>query len=151
MRRFLALFIVLILSGVLAFAQNRVVTGRVTDDKGTPIENATIKVKGTNKGTSADQNGNFTISAATGATLIISSAEITTKEVTVGQGTVNVTVVRSGKELSTVVITTALGIRRQAKSLGYSTAKVNSDELNQAKVTNIATGLAAKVSGLQVN
>ena len=51
----------------------------------------------------------------------------------------------------TEVVVTALGIRRQAKELGYSTSIINSDELNRAKVTNLATGLASKVAGLQVN
>jgi protocatechuate 3,4-dioxygenase beta subunit len=64
MRRFLSLFTVLMLSGVLALAQNRVVTGTITDDKGAPIEGASIKVKGTRSGTSADANGNYRISVS---------------------------------------------------------------------------------------
>ena len=50
-----------------------------------------------------------------------------------------------------MVVTTALGIQRQAKELGYATTKVNNKELTQAKVVNVATGLEGKVSGLQIN
>jgi len=60
-------------------------------------------------------------------------------------------VASSGVTTINEVVVTALGIRRQAKELGYSTFTIRSEELTMAKVTNVATGLAAKVSGLQVN
>jgi len=61
MRRFLTLFIMLMLCGVLAFAQNRVVTGKVTNSDGSAVPNATIKVRGTPTGLSADANGAYSI------------------------------------------------------------------------------------------
>ncbi|HMH34536.1 MAG TPA: SusC/RagA family TonB-linked outer membrane protein, partial [Puia sp.] len=64
--------------------------------------------------------------------------------------TVNVTVSRQTSNLTEVVVT-SLGIQRQAKELGYATAKVNNKELTQAKVIDVSTGLQGKVSGLQVN
>ena len=151
MRRFLALFMMLILSGVLTFAQNRIVTGRVTDDKGNPVAGATVRLKGSKKGTAADADGNYSINAPKGSTLVVSGVGFASKDIPVADaGAVNVTVTRSGTELTGVVVT-GFGQRRQAKQLGYSTAQIGNTELNQAKVTNIATGLAAKVSGLQVN
>ena len=59
MRRFLSLFTMLMLCGALAFAQSRVVTGKVTDTDGNPVSFATVKVKGTNTGLSADANGAY--------------------------------------------------------------------------------------------
>ena len=56
----------------------------------------------------------------------------------------------TGSQLTEVVITTAFGIKRQAKAVGYSTATVTGNELNQAKVINPVTGLTGKVSGLQI-
>ena len=152
MRRFLTLFTVLMLSAALAFAQNRVVTGTVTDDKGVPIEGATVRVKGSRSGTAADASGNFRISVPAGSTLVFSGVGITPKEVVLGsESTVNVSVVRLGTELTAVsVVTTGLGIRRQARELGYATAIVGSSELNQAKPLNPVTGLTGKVSGLQI-
>ena len=151
MRRFLTLFVMVMLSGALAFAQNRVVTGTVTDDKGAPIEGASVRVKGSKTGVAADQGGNFRISVPENATLVFSGVGITPHEVAVGtQSTVNVSLVRSGTELSTVTVVTGLGIRRQARELGYSTTTVGSSELNQAKPLNPVTGLIGKVSGLQI-
>ena len=61
MRRFLSLFTVLMLSGVLAFAQNRVVTGKVTDASGAPIPFATVTETGVRNVVVADANGNYSI------------------------------------------------------------------------------------------
>ncbi len=151
MRRFLSLFTMLMLCGVLAFAQNRVVSGKVTDANGGPVPFATVKIKGTPSGVAADANGVYSIQAKDGDILEISSTgnESQTLKVRGNENVINVQLTPS-KQLSEIVVT-ALGIKRESKQLGYSTAKINTDELNQAKVTNVATGLAAKVSGLQVN
>ena len=141
---------VLMFSGILTFAQNRVVTGTVTDDKGAPIEGASVRVKGSKTGTAADANGNFSLSVPSGATLVFSGIGISSREVSVGnQSTLNVSLVRSGTELTSVVVT-GLGIKRQARELGYSTTTVASSEINQAKPLNPVTGLTGKVSGLQI-
>jgi len=151
MRRFLSLFTMLMLCGVLAFAQNRVVSGKVTDVSGNPVPFASIKIKGTPSGVAADANGVYSIQAKEGDQLEISSQgnEAQTLRVRGNENVINVQL-RPAKEMSEIVVT-ALGIKRESKKLGYSTAKINTDELNQAKVTNVATGLAAKVSGLQIN
>src|SRR6202789_4130670 len=57
---------------------------------------------------------------------------------------------RVSESLSEVVVTTALGIKRQARELGDATAQIKASELNQAAVINPATGLAAKVSGVDI-
>lgn len=140
----------LMLSGVLAFAQNRIVTGTVTDDKGLPVEGASIKVAGSRTGVAADANGNFRISVPAGATLVISGVGLTTKQIVVGtENVVGVSITRNSAELSTVTIT-GYGIKRDPKSLGTSVAKISNKDLTQGKVTNIASGLSGKVSGLQI-
>ncbi len=152
MRRFASLFTMLMLCGVLALAQNRVVTGTVIDDKGSPIEGASVKLKGSKTGVAAGANGMYQISVPDGAKLIFSGIGLSTKEITVGNNTIiNASLVRNNTELATIIVTTAFGQTRQAKELGYATAKINTKELTQAKVTDISTGLAGKVSGLQVN
>ena len=151
MRKIVLLLTILVLSSALAIAQTRTITGKVTDEKGDPLGFATVKIKDTKLGTAADANGSFTIKAKTGDVLVVSSTGATEKEVTVGdENTITVVLSVTNNELSTVVVT-ALGVRRQAKSLGYATAKVTTQELTQAKVTNVGAGLAAKVSGLDVN
>src|SRR5450759_3669613 len=151
MRKILILFMMLMLSGVLAFAQNRVVTGTVTDNKGAPIEGASVRIKGSRTGIATDAGGNFSISVPPGATLVFSGVGIAPQEVAVGnQSTVNVSLTTTETELTNVVVT-AFGQTRQAKELGYATAKVSTKELTQAKVLDISSGLEGKVSGLQVN
>ncbi len=151
MRKFLTLLAVLVLLGSLAFSQTKVVTGKVTDQAGQAVPFATIRVKGTKVGTSADAEGYYTIKATPSQTLVITGTGITAKEVAVGDAaTLNIEVQHQTTSLSEVVVT-SLGIQRQSKELGYSTSKVNTSELTQAKVVNVATGLAGKVSGLQIN
>ena len=151
MRKCLSLLTVLLLTSALAFSQIRTVSGKVVDQQGQPVPFATVKIKGSKAGSSADADGNFTIKAKDGDVLQITGTGFSASEATVaGTGTLTVKVTRKENSLSEVVVT-ALGVQRQAKELGYSTAKINTDELTQAKVTNVATGLAAKVSGLQIN
>ncbi len=151
MRKFLTLLAVLVLLGPLAFSQTKVITGKVTDQAGQAVPFATIRVKGTKVGTSADVDGYYSIKANPSQTLIISGTGITAKEVPVGsETTLNIAVQHQTTSLSEVVVT-SLGIQRQSKELGYATAKINTSELTQAKVVNVATGLAGKVSGLQIN
>ncbi|WP_205512304.1 SusC/RagA family TonB-linked outer membrane protein [Longitalea arenae] len=152
MRKILSLLIAALLS-VTAFAQNRQISGRITDEKGDPIPFATIKIKKSSVGTAADQAGNFTLSVPPNAILVISASGAETREVsTVGAGdAINVTLSRLTNELSAVVVTTSLGIKRQAKELGYAATSVTSKTLTQGKAVNVQQALNGKVSGVSVS
>ena len=152
MRKLLLLSALLVLFTSLSFGQVKTVTGKVTDLAGQSIPFASIRIKGTKTGTSADADGNFSIKSKSGDVLLISGAGINAKEIPVTSALTiyAIQVSRSTTALAEVVVT-ALGVQRQAKELGYSTAKISSKDLTQAKVTDISTGLAGKVSGLQVN
>ncbi|THU40876.1 SusC/RagA family TonB-linked outer membrane protein [Niastella caeni] len=151
MRKILSLLIALALS-VVAFAQDRHISGRVTDDKGDPVPFASIKIKKSKVGTAADEAGNFKLSVPPNAVLEISASGLETQEVsTAGAGNVfNISLTRISNELSTVVVTTSLGIKRQAKELGYAATTVTSKTLNQAKSVNVQQALNGKVSGVSV-
>jgi len=152
MRRFLTLFVMLMLSGVLAFAQNRVVTGKVTNQDGSPVAGASVRLRGAPTGVAADANGAFSIRVKDGDVLEISGTGYEMQRVSIRSNTTVADVqLRATTTTINEVVVTALGIKRQAKELGYATTTIRTDELTQAKVTNIATGLAAKVSGLQIN
>src|SRR5215210_6799391 len=84
MRKITLLLSALMLTCMLAFAQQRTVTGQVTDEGGTPIPFASVLVKGTNRGASADQNGRYSINAQPGDVLVFSSQGRTQSEQTVG-------------------------------------------------------------------
>ena len=152
MRRFLTLFTMLMLCGVLAFAQSRVVTGKVTDIDGNPVSFATIKIKGTQSGLSADANGVYSIRVNPGAILVISGASFKDAEVPVGTQNVLNTVLEKGatSELKEVVVTSAFGIRRTARSTSSSVQNLSGDVVNTMRQSNVNNALAGKVAGAQV-
>lgn len=140
----------LMLSVALVFAQNRIVTGTVTDDKGDPVAGATVKVKGSRTGVAADANGNFSISVLPGATLVFSGVGITSKEVVVGdQSTVNIALARSGTELSEVTVTTGVGVATSKKKLGISVESISASKL--PPVASIDQALVGKIPGAQIS
>jgi TonB-linked SusC/RagA family outer membrane protein len=151
MRRFLTMFVVLLLSGVLAHAQTRTISGQVRDAQGAPIQFATVTEPGTRNNAVADAAGNFTIKVKQSTTsLTYSASGYDAQTVNVSGNTASAELVRnSSSELSAVVVT-ALGQTRQSKEIGYSTAKIKSAELTQAKTVNLQNGLTGKVSGLNV-
>lgn len=147
--------VMLLMTGLLqqVYAQNRSLSGRVTDRaSGQGLPGATVLVKGTTVGASTNADGSFTLSVpATATTLTFSSIGYTTVEQPIGaDNTYNVALATDAKELGEVVVTGALGIQRQQQQVGYATATLDSKELTQARVTNVANGLAGKVSGLQI-
>jgi TonB-linked SusC/RagA family outer membrane protein len=152
MRRFLSLFTMLMLCGVLAFAQSRVVSGKVTDADGNPVPFATVKIKGSNTGLSADANGAYSIKVKTGDVLVISGASYKTIEVPVGSQTVLNTVIEKGStaELKEVVVTGGYGVKRSQKTSTTNTQVVTAEKLNTIRNTNINEALAGKVAGIQL-
>ena len=150
MRRLLTLVAVALLSFGVVTAQTHQISGKVTDSKGAPVPGATIKTQ-SGASVAADEKGNFDINAKTGEILNVTSVDFGVTTVKVGPGpTIKVILAAKENRLEEVVVT-ALGIKREAKSLGTSIARVSNKDLTQGKVTNIATGLSGKVSGLQIN
>ena len=151
MRKILSLLIAALLS-VVAFAQNRQISGRILDDKGDPVPFASIKIKKSSLGTAADEAGNFKLSVPSNAILVVSAAGVETREVsTIGAGeSITVTLARITNELSSVVVTTSLGIKRQAKELGYAATSVSNKTLTQGKAVNVQQALNGKVSGVSI-
>jgi TonB-linked SusC/RagA family outer membrane protein len=149
MRKILSLLAVLVLSSVLAYAQTRKISGVVKDEQGVPIPFSSVRIKGSSTGASADQEGKFTINADSKATLVVSAAGYEPIEVAVGASGDIAATLKSTGNLSEVVVTTALGISKAKRSLGYSTQSVVGEELNKIRPTDISAALAGKVSGLQ--
>jgi TonB-linked SusC/RagA family outer membrane protein len=150
MRRFLSLFIMLMLCGMLAFAQSRVVSGRIIDATGNAVPFASVKVKGSKTGVAADGNGTFSIKIKDGDLLEFSASGYKPSEVNVGTLTNVITILSRNTELTEVIVTTALNQRTKSTAIGYSVASIKNDELNRTKVVNVANGLTGKVSGLNI-
>ena len=134
----------------ISFAQDRTISGTVSDETGT-LPGVTIIKKGTTQGTETDFDGNYSIKASTGDVLVFSFVGMTSKEVTVGASNkINVTL-ESGNVLEEVVVT-AFGIKREKKALGYATQQIGTEELekNSAGNTNIVNALSGSVTGVNV-
>ncbi|MBF9238242.1 SusC/RagA family TonB-linked outer membrane protein [Hymenobacter sp. BT683] len=148
--------VMLLMTGLLqqVYAQERSLTGRVTDrTSGQGLPGATVLVKGTTIGASTNADGSFTLSVPASATTItISSIGFTSVEQPIGNDSnFTISLASDVKQLGEVVVTGALGIQRQQQQVGYATATIDTKELTQARVTNVANGLAGKVSGLQIS
>ncbi len=144
---FLTLLLVLLVQ--ITFAQEKTVSGIVSDANG-PLPGVTVLVKGTSVGTQSDFDGNYSIKASVGATLQFSFVGMTTVDKVVGSSnSINVTMAENAQMLDEVVVT-ALGISRDKKSLGYATQKVSGDELTTSKSGNFVNALSGKASGIQI-
>jgi TonB-linked SusC/RagA family outer membrane protein len=151
MRKTLSLLAMFMLVSVLAFAQIRQITGRVTDEAGQPVSGASVIVKGSSIGASADADGNFKINARTGDVLVITAVGAPSKEVAVSSGSnLRVSLARQSQSLSEVVVTTALGIKRRSDLLSSSQQGLKGSDLTSTRITDVNTALAGKISNVQV-
>ncbi|MDI6047913.1 SusC/RagA family TonB-linked outer membrane protein [Flavobacterium yafengii] len=141
--------LLLALSMQFAFAQEKTVTGVVTDAMG-PIPGANVIVKGTNRSTQTDFDGKYSIKTSAGEVLVFSFVGM--KEITANVGASSVVSVKMAQADNTLeeVVVTSFGIKRDKKSLGYSTPKIQAKELTAAKATNVTNQLVGKVAGVRV-
>ena len=147
MKRLVLLFTFLL--PVLAMlAQTRSVTGKVTDDNGRPIVNATVLIKETGAGTSTDIGGNFSIQTdARSKTLVISYVGMASQEITIGnRSIVNTTLKQEGRSMDEVVVV-AYGTQVKKKVTG-AISRVNGRELENKPFTSVDQMLQGKVPGL---
>ena len=151
MRKIVSSFLLAMLCFAIAGkAQILTVSGRVTDDKGSPIPSASVVIKGKKTtGAAADAQGYYKINAAKGDVLVISSVSFAPKEVTVGTSTTLNVSLNPDASLSEVVVT-AMGIKRSEKALGYAVSSVSPNALLQKSEPNILNNLAGKVPGVDI-
>lgn len=95
----------------------RYVSGRITDQNGNPVSFASIKIKGTNTGLSADANGFYKVSIPVNvSTLDFSAAGFRARELFVSNSIMNIVLENGGSELREVIVTSAYGTKRSARS-----------------------------------
>ncbi|MDB5191934.1 MAG: rane protein [Segetibacter sp.] len=150
MRKIVSLFTMLLLITLMAIAQTRPITGRIVDQTGQPVSGASITIRGTGTGVSANANGDFSINAKTGDVLVVSAVGVPSKEVIVTSGSaLTVLLTRQSADLSEVVVT-ALGIRRSRNQLPYAAQTVSGEAVSQARSNNFVSALSGKVSGVEI-
>lgn len=126
-------------------------TGVVVDPEGEPLIGATVQVKGTSTATATDIDGNFSLRARPSDTLVFTYIGYGAQEVKVGDKTTfDITMSEDSKLLDEVVVT-ALGIKREQKSLSYNVQQLKGDVLSENKDANFINGLAGKVAGVNIN
>lgn len=153
MRKTLTLFALLLaFVSIKATAQDRTITGKVTSSEDNlTVPGVSVVVPGTTVGTSTDMDGNFKLTVPSSAkALRFSGLGMKTKDVELGASIVlNVTMDPDVMKLDEVVVS-AIGIKQEKKSVGYSTQTVSGENLTKAGQTNALSALSGKVSGLQV-
>ncbi|TLU98262.1 SusC/RagA family TonB-linked outer membrane protein [Dyadobacter luticola] len=143
----------LILLSVLAlpgFAQDMTVSGKVTDATGGEIAGVNVVVKGTTRGTSSNDKGEYSITVEKGKTLTFSYIGYITKDVVANATILNVSLAAEATALNEVVVT-ALGISRDKRALAYSITEVSGSNLTAAREANLGNALAGRVAGVNVS
>lgn len=149
LKTILSLLISLVVGGSL-YAQVAPVQGKVTDDAGGAIPGVSVTVKGTQRGTITNVEGTYSVNAAGNATLVFSFLGYVSQDVPINnRSTINVSLKTDTKALEEVVVV-GYGTQRKVETTG-SIASVKADELTQLPVTNVAQGLQARISGVQIN
>ena len=148
MKKSIGLMLAMLL--MLSVQAQQVLSGTLKDDRGNPIPFATITERGTKNAVQADLNGGFLIKVAANAQLLITAQGYNDRQVAAGEDLSAIVLERNMVNLENVIVTTALGQRRQAKELGYASASLTNKTINQGKAVNVQQALNGKVSGLSV-
>ena len=133
----------------VSFAQEKTISGTVSDQNNIPLGGVNILVQGTSNGAQSDFDGNFTINASVGQTLVFSYIGMKQTTAVVGSSNVmNIQMQEDAEALQEVVVT-ALGIKREKQSLGFAQQTVKSENLVRSRETDVSNALAGKVAGVQ--
>src|SRR6478609_488136 len=130
-------------------AQNKTISGVITDNANVPVPGATIKEKGTKGGTIADENGQFKLSVKQDATIVISSIGFKTEEAKAVDG-IKVKLEAAANELEGVTVT-AMGQSKKNKSIGYATSIIKSDAIVKTASPTVANALYGKAPGVRIS
>lgn len=136
----------------LTHAQDRRVSGKVTGADNKAVPGVNILLKGTQNGTTTNADGGYSLTIpSSGATLIFSAIGFAGQEIAVGNQTqINLTLKEADQNLTEVVVT-ALGIKKETKTLGYATATLGAEQINVNRQPNFMNALQGKMAGVQIS
>ncbi|MFM2139177.1 MAG: hypothetical protein RJA57_1484, partial [Bacteroidota bacterium] len=150
MQKRLLQLVSLLLISCTVFAQNITVSGKVTDEAGSPLPSASVQIKNSRSGATTDAQGSYTISAAPGTVLVISAVGYENKEVTVRGTTLNVSLTADTRALSEVVVT-GFGGAQIKKDLTGNIARVKGKDIEFMPTPSVDAALQGKAAGVFVN
>ena len=136
----------------IAMQPNRKISGKVTDVRGSAIPGVSVVLKGTTTGVTTNNDGEYSLTTTGDAkVLIFSFVGMISQEIAIGNKT-TVDVVLTEEILGVgEVVVTALGIKKEAKRLGYSTGSVTNELITNNRTVNVGNSLQGKVAGLNVS
>jgi TonB-linked SusC/RagA family outer membrane protein len=134
----------------MALAQNRTITGKITDDTGNPISGATVAVKGTRNAVTTDVNGNYSIVADNNATtLVISFVGKSTDEITIGSSSVINASLKQEESVMQEVVVVGYGTQRR-KDLTGNVSKISGESIRNTPVQSFDQALSGRAAGVNV-
>ena len=150
MRKSLQVLFFLLVVHLQLWAQNRVITGKVTDEKGTDLPNVSVTIKGTSQGTSTNAKGEYRLTVpASGKVLVLSAVNMETQEVPISTSTrITIKLVSTSTQLSDVVVT-GYGIEKKRDVIG-AVSKVTAKEIENMPVQSFDKAIQGRMSGVQV-
>ena len=133
------------------YAQNRTISGTVNDNNGNPVSGASVVARPSGAGTTTNDRGAYSLRISpSDRSLEISSVNFAAQTQNIGsRAEINVSLAAADRNLSEVVVT-ALGVRREKRSLGYAVSEVKGEDLTKVPTQNVVNSLNGKVAGLQV-
>lgn len=150
MKKLRTLIVLITMLGTKSFAQHRI-SGTVVDEKGTAISGASINIKGSERGTAANNEGQFLIDAKSSDILVVSATDYSPQEVKVGKTNHLTITLKEQSSVMEEVVITALGQSQKKAKLGYAIATFNSEEINRNANVNAFDGLAGKIAGAEIS
>ena len=133
---------------ISASRRTKTIAGIVTDAEGYPVAGANILLKGTTNGSVTNAEGRYSVTVPDDAILVVSCVGFVTREVPVSEAAD--IVLHDDTQLLGEVVVTALGIKREQKSLGYALQELDGGKLLESREMNVTNSLSGKISGLQV-
>lgn len=144
------LILLLVFSAHLIYAQTKTITGKLTDQSGSPLPGVSVLLENSKTSSLSDMDGIYSIKVENGKTLVYSYIGFKTKQVVIGNQTeINVVLENSTLNLEEVVVT-ALGIKREKRALGYASQELKSEDINRVNSTNFVSNLSGKLAGVQI-
>ena len=129
----------------------KTIKGKIVDEKGEPLIGVNVAVDGTNTGTITDLDGNFSMSALANSTLKVSYIGYATQLIAVSEKEFYSITMRPDNEVLDEVVVTALGIKREVKSLTYNVQEMKAADLTAVKDASFMNSLAGKIAGVTIN
>ncbi len=128
----------------------RQITGIVRDNKGTPLQGVTVKIRNSNKGTQTDADAGFNIAASPGDVLLFSYVGYLPREVTIGTDSeLSIILIENIKALGELVVT-AMGIQKKSRELPYSTQQLDGDDASLVKDASFMNSISGKAAGVSI-